>query len=41
MSVADPLLASTAEVFNKRKHSVEDSEWSYDFQSVSQIFNGL
>ncbi|XP_065657756.1 Krueppel-like factor 8 [Hydra vulgaris] len=38
MSVADPLLASTAEVFNKRKPSVEDSEWSYDFQSLWEEF---
>jgi hypothetical protein len=38
MSVADPVLASTANVFNKRKYSVEETEWGYDFQSVSQRY---
>ena len=34
-SVADPVLASTANFF-KRKMSIEETEWGYDFQSVSQ-----
>lgn len=39
-SVADPVLASTANVFTKRKHSVEDSEWGYDFQALWDEFDG-
>eukprot|EP00111_Clytia_hemisphaerica_P010811 TCONS_00031621-protein len=33
-SVADPVLSSTANFFNKRKNSTEDTEWGYDFQSL-------
>lgn len=39
MSVADPVLSSTANVFNKRKNSIDDTEWGYDFQTVSFILS--
>ena len=38
MSVADPLLASTANIFSKRKYSFDDPGWCSDFQSVSVIY---
>lgn len=30
MSVADPVLSSTANVFNKRKNSVDETDWTFD-----------
>ena len=35
MSVADPVLASTANTFTKRKYTLDDPGWCSDFQSVS------